>query len=113
MLSIIALESSTESKCINKFLFVFENKRVSIGCNNHKIVIAIAVVANPAQYIPPPTAKPIAATVHKPEAVVNPRIIQCRKNIIVPALKTPITLTTLKATLQEPNETFDYLFNSS
>src|SRR5690348_13811071 len=48
---------------------------LSKGCNAHKMAIAKIVVAAAAKYIPPPVASPIAATVHKPAAVVRPLFV--------------------------------------
>ena len=77
----------------------------SIGCKAQRIIKAIIVVAAAAKYNPPPVASPIAATVHRPAAVVNPRMAPRFKNNMVPAPIKPIPLTTCAATLEGSSDT--------
>src|SRR5699024_5298035 len=66
---------------------------------------AMREVAEAAKYKPLPVASPIAATVHKPEAVVNPRITPLFRNRIVPAPIKPTPLITCAATLEGSSST--------
>ena len=91
------MKSDSESGLLvtlsNKGLY-FLKYICSRDLRDHKIIRAIIVVAPAAKSRPPHVARPIAATVHSPEAVVRPRIAPCFRNRIVPAPMKPIPLIT-------------------